>query len=237
MTKQTLPLARTSGADDFVLNPESLNKILQLAGNQVETLKYMQLAIRDKMGKAVELADFITEINKLVANAAYQAREKSRADIWSGAPGLTEHLRNLFSQTEFSAFQEFMATSSVDNLDADQIIMDYALSRSAQFMRAYTCDGNALTGEALDSMDTLFNAWLAKNQMISEGGIIYEGTSAGEIKQVKGASVHVNPDKLDALLSGNEFEQYVKEKTTKVSEILIRKNPYVEPNPQVESGA
>ena len=233
MTKAKLPIARSNGSTDLVLSSESLHKIIQLAGNHVETLEYLQSSLYDKVKKSAEYAGLMQEVAKLVENAVFQEQEKEKVNPWSGIPGLAGLLKAYYSTTEFSAFQEFMASKSGSNIQEEQIILDYALSRSAEFKRAYTSEGDMLAGASLDAMDILFNAWLAKNDLISQDGIIYVGTSKGEIKQMNGAPVTVDPDKVVALLDGGAFEQYVQEKNHKVH-ITVRANDYGEPQPATE---
>lgn len=236
MTKQKLEIARAPGdTGRFILNPDSLNKIVQLVGNQVKTLMYLQSSLNEKTGKAEEFTDLRVAVNKLVENALFQVKRLVQLDPWSGAAGLVDKLRAYFSATEFGAFQEFIAATSARNIAAEEITLDYAVGKSSQFMRAYTSEGNMLTGEALDAMDTLFNAWLAKNNMISEGGVIYEGLNTGEIKKVDGVNVRVNPEKLLALLNGDGFQMYVQKTTSKVNHIITRQNEYEESTPSAPS--
>lgn len=226
-----LPIARSGNEVGFVLSAESLHKILQLAGNQVETLDYLQAALAGKVGKAAEFAGLIQEVAKLVENAVFQEQEKEKLNPWSGAPKLTDLLGAYFSKTEFSAFQEFMAAKSVNAIEEASITLDYAVSQSAQFKRAYTRDGQMLVGAELDAMDTLFNAWLAKNNLISQGGSIYAGTSKGEIKQHNGQPVIADPHALIARLNEGEFERYVHEKNKKIT-IAVRENDYGDTQPE-----
>ncbi len=236
MTQQKLTIARSSSTTAFVLNPQSLERILQVAGNQVETLKYLEAALLKKTGKNVMFAGLMAEVNKIVANATFHAQQKDLLDPWSGDPKLVELLHKHFATSEFEAFQEFMARTSAANVNADKITMDYAVSKSGQFLRAYSSEDNPLATEALASMDTLFNAYLAKSNLISEGGVIYQGTPAGGIKQDNGSPVHAMPEEVIALLSGNTFADYVNEKAKSARQITIsiRQNEYPEEAPSME---
>ncbi len=252
MIRETLPIARTGAESRFVLNAESLNKILQLAGNQIDTLAYLQAALKEKAGNNPEFVGLMQEVGKLVKHAEYQLQAKEKLNPWSlvvastvnDAPRLIGLLRAHLSESEFDAFQDFLADTSIRHIaeyiksgaiKEGQITLDYAISRSSQFMRAYSSDGNMLEGEALDAMDTLFNRWLGKNDMISEDGVIYMRTE-DNIRKKNGAPVIADPDKLIAMFNGNGFEKFVQEKHPKVR-ITIRQNDYVEPKPTAESAS
>ena len=235
MTRAKLSIARSGAETRFVLNAESLNKILQLAGNQIDNPAYVGL---------------LQEVGKLVNNAEYQLQATEKLNPWSlvvastlnDAPRLIGLLRAHRSESEFDAFQAFLADTSIRHIKEHiksgaikegQITLDYAISRSSQFMRAYGSDVNMLEGEALDAMDILFNQWLSKNGMISEGGVIYMRTG-DKIRKENGAPVIADPDKLIAMFNGHGFEKFVQEKHPKVR-ITIRQNDYVEPTPAAES--
>ncbi len=87
-----------------------------------------------------------------------------------------------------------------------------------------------LSKETVDALDKLFNAWLAENYMISKGGVIYEGTKDGRIKQdEKGEKVRANPETLRNKISNKDagFAHYV-QKHNKSIHITVQEQPFPE---------
>ena len=235
-----LALARSSESGSFVLNPESLTKLLELVGNHVETLTYFDAALAVKIsqsGMKNEFSDLMNETKKLIESATYREQEKNKLSPWSGEADLMTQLKSYYNQTEFEAFQNFLAGQSASMLPAEVITLDCALSRQSEFMRAYSSEGTLLEGDALVAMDTLFNSWLAQpeRQMISKDGVIYAGTDKGEIKlDSEGKPVAADYDKLNQMLGdeSNEFARYVNKMNPSVN-VVIRQHPYEEePTPE-----
>jgi hypothetical protein len=225
----------------FILNPESLNKILQVAGNRVETLEYLHSALAARLKKSdsmPEYADVLGEIKKMVENAVAQEDKLDKLDVWSGSSRLLDKLKEVFSASEFSAFQDFMATKMVNNVPIEQIILDCQISDEGEFIRAYSIDGKVLEGDRLEAMDTLFNAWLAQaeNNMIMQDGIIYSGTDKGEvIKDKSREETKARTDRIRTMLADTKtgFEHYVQQKKPQAQIEIRRHEQEVEkPTPQ-----
>ena len=171
--------------------------------------------------------DLTNEVKKLVENAEYQEQNLSKIDYWSGAAGVGKQLLDHYSTTQLSAFQEFMAAKLASKVPGEKVTMDCIISDEAEFKRAYSIDGKVLEGDALEAMDTLFNAWLAQpgNEMIMQDGIIYSGTDQGEVaKDNSSNAVKERADKVRQLLSDpvKGFESYVQDKKQGAKIEIIR---------------
>ena len=100
-------------------------------------------------------------------------------------------------------------------------------------------DGIDLDDKNVAEMDTLFNAWLATNQLISKDGNIYEATEDGQIKlDQSGKPVRLEANAIREQI-GNQtsgFEQFMQKMNDSV-QITIQQQPYPEqPAAQEEAG-
>ena len=220
---ERLPLARTIGdKTKGIPTPAALNKAIEVAGNQIETLAYFATNLQESLikgGLVKECKQLLEEVKKLVDNA--QFREDNKGNPWLGDVAQIP----VINETDFNLFQKFLATTSATELKEDKVILDCALSDSAEFLRAYSNE----KGELLDAIDTLFNAWLAENNMISKGGVIYAGTAQGDIlEDKKGNPVAVPAEKLRAMLNTGEFAQFV-QKNNPAVQVNVRLHQYEAP--------
>lgn len=227
MAREKLPIARSSDSS-FILNAESLNKILQLAGNQVETLDYLQAALSEKIGKNEEFAGLMEEVTRVVDSAKFQDAEKSKLNSWSGSEGLIDKIRAVFDKTEFGAFQEFMAITSANKIPEEKITLHCALSDKSEFIRAYySDDDNPLSVDEHATMDTLFNTWLASSEhkMISKDGSIFAATEQGEVDS--GKDPKVTAKTLNSLLNDKVlgFAAYL-QKIKPGVQLTIQQHPF-----------
>ena len=212
--------------ETFILNPESLTKILQLGGNQVETLTYLQSALSEKVKKAgsmKEFSDLMVEVRKLVENAEFQDQRLNQLDPWSGAAGSIDKLHAIFSTSDFSAFQEFIATRAANTIPEGEIILDCTVNDKAEYLRAFSMNGKVLEGDTVDAIDSLFTGWLdqPENKMMMKDGVIYSRTDNHEIVQDKnGNAVKERADKIRAMLSNNSFERYVQQKNPGIKIVI-----------------
>lgn len=219
--------------ETFMLNPESLTKILQLGSSQVETMTYLQSALTEKIKKSntmSEFADLQSEVTKLVDNAIFQEQSLSNLDPWSGAAGLPDKLHAIYSMTEFSAFQDFMATRAAINVPEGVITLDCMVNDMAEYIRAFSMNGVVLEGETADAIDALFTGWLdqPENKMIMQDGVIYSKTDNDEIAPDKNDSVvKARAEKIRGMLSNKEngFEQYVQQKKPGTKIAIIQHDP------------
>ncbi len=216
----------------FELRSESLAKILEIAGSREETLSYFQSSLNEKINAAeaqADFSDFMPELERLIDNAIYQEQRLSQLDPWSGSLSTLSQLHDIYKATEFSGFQDFMASKSANSVPVEQITLDCMIGDGAEFKRAYSINGQQLDGEALDAMDTLFNAWLAQpeNNMIMKDGVIYAAADSGEIKPDQSAAVALaRAEKIREMLRDNThgFEHYVQQKKESARVNIVQHN-------------
>ncbi len=214
----------------FILSSESLKKILEVAGNRVEVLEYFQTSLKEKIARNPDYEKLLLEVDALVNSARYQDDEKNKLPLWSGKSDLPEILRASFDKSEFTAFQEFLVSQEIGQLKSKSITMDYAVNEeSAEYLRGYS--GDNLTDKDIHVMDTLFNAWLSKQDMTMQGGIVYVATKDGE--PVKNADSKNTAKNLNNLFLDKElgFAAYVAKSGAKI-ELTLQKRVYPTPTQQ-----
>lgn len=226
---ERLPIARKVGYKASLPSPESLNKAVEVASNQLETLQYLAANLYtslEKSGLVKECAQLIDEVGKLVANAQFNA--DNQVNAWLGN---VKKVLAANSISDFASFHNFLASMSASELKQQAVFLDCALSDSSEFIRGYSNEtGDVLEGDELQAMDTLFNAWLAENDMLSKGGVIYQATAHGDIAQdKKGNALIVPAEKLRTLLDKTtEFADFV-QKNNKGVQVAVRVHPYDTP--------
>jgi hypothetical protein len=113
--------------------------------------------------------------------------------------------------TDFEKWQGKLAKIASDVLANKSIKMDFAINKKdANIIRRYLeeIQEGELQGTWRDvekgsetemAMDAVFNAWLAKQKLISKSGVIYQCTENGEIAKDKaGNPIKANVEKLEA---------------------------------------
>lgn len=229
MSSQQLPIARIRGVKPSLPSPESLNKAVAVAANQLETLQYLATNLYtslEKGGLVKECSKLIDEVGNLVANA--QFNRDNQVNAWLGNVKQVLAANNI---TDFASFHHFLANMSAAELKQQAVTFDCAVSDSSEFIRGYCDDeGNVLDEEKVQVMDTLFNAWLADNNMLSKGGVIYQATAQGDIAQDKKGNALVAPaEQLRTLLDKtNGFGEFV-QKNNKEVQVAVRLHPYDAP--------
>ena len=125
-------------------------------------------------------------------------------------------LGDLPASTGFQTFQKNLAAKVARLIDKTAITFDFAISERSKLIRRYHSKGEPLDPSV---MDTLFNAWLAENNMIIKDRVVYEVTDSGKIKQDKDGPVRVSPDKhLDLVESKDKgYAKYVHKQNAKVN--------------------
>lgn len=232
-----LPLARERGGKDDLFTEAAINKAVEVSANNLEMLEYLSQnvdVVLKKAGKINQFSPLRNEIQTLVDNAKFQEEEKEKRNPWRLPDAYLEQPPT----TDFGSFHQFLASKFARELTEQTIYLDCALSDSAEFIRGYSnVDGKMLENEELETMDTLFNAWLADNEMISQGGVIYAGTAQGGIQQdKKGNPIIVPADKLRTMLEKTDaFSQFV-QKHNPSAEVKVRMHEYAAPKAGPEAG-
>lgn len=105
------------------------------------------------------------------ASALFQAQIDARVHQ-GGSPASAEE----------KAFYEQSFGVKIDDLPAiQQVQMDYAISKQADFLRGYSSGNQALDEGNTVRMDAIFNGWLVSNHLHNQDGVIYKTDSNGVI--------------------------------------------------------
>lgn len=198
---------------------QSLNAAMEVASTP-ESAGYFRDGVIEllKQEKKLESSQsLVSEVKKFAEYVGYN--NKSSGSVWSGVSILSE----------FKSFQQNLAASAIGNINEQDILLDFAVSRDSEFLRGYSSGGKALDDSTNAELDTLFNAWLAENNMISKGGVIYESDEAGEIKYDKGegAPKKADADELKRQIydKSSGFERFVHERKEDI-EFTVREHAY-----------
>ena len=221
MTKtrgERFALARTPYSKANLLTAPSVNKALEVCGNQWETLKYLAKSLYtylEKRGLLKEYDALMKEIEILVQNAEFQ--ENNKGNAWLGDKTLLP-----VGKTDFSLFQQFLADTFAKQLQEQVIVFGCAVSDNGEFIRGISDpDGNPLDDDAQEAINMVFNAWLAESHLINNPPMICVGTADGKLQEdKKGNPVAVQGGKLRAMLDDPKsgFAAFVQERnpSTKV---------------------
>ena len=188
---------------------------------------FLSLGLMDKDSVKQVVSILDTHAKKLE-----RAEELGTENLWNGKP--------LPSAQEVSAdhaakdLEKIMAETLVNNLT-----LDFAVGKGAELLRGYSANGASADPELVKVMDKLFSSWLAENEKISKGGVIYEGTKDGQLKRDKlGNPVKTDPEALREKIASKTdgFEPYVQEHNKSVQLTIHQRAHPDQPAPGEEAG-
>jgi hypothetical protein len=199
---------------------DAIEKCMEIATNS-DAANYFLTQLKkafDKVGKSINPDALLTKLSEFVDNVHLQ--RDLRADPWSG---------NVDIKTDFQNLQQNLAESAAKTIKSsvkDGIQMDFALSKQADFLRAFSPTDKATAA----ALDRIFNYCLANEGMISKGGVIYNANEHGEIqKDEAGNPVRANAEKIKKLINEG-LPKYLGEKGIKIT---TQEKDYPEKKPQV----
>lgn len=197
---------------------KSLYAAMEVASNP-ESARYFRDRFIERLEKEKMLdrsKAVVAEVKKFAEYVEY--KQKSSGGPWGG----------VLLPSEFKNFQRNLAASAVGNIKERDILFDFAINENSELLRGYSSGGKALDELTNAELDKLFNAWLAENNMISKGGVIYEADEAGEIKYDKaGNPQKADPDELKQKVhdKSSGFKRFVHERDEDV-ELNVREHAY-----------
>jgi hypothetical protein len=197
-------------ATQSIPQKEALLGAMDVAGNSVEGAKYLVTRFEEVLIKA-KVLDQSKELMRSVDDFAKYTEYKlvSHAQPWSGQSAI---------QSGFQNFHDNLAQDAAKNLDRlsgkerKRITFAFAIDENAQFLRGFFAEGKALEANEVQSLDILFNAWLANQGIVSKGGALYEADQKGQIK-TDNAGQPIKADSnliIKELITNKSFEAYVK---------------------------
>jgi hypothetical protein len=229
--KQTFRAVYATDDNQLMFDAEAIRKVVEITST-LDGVEYFQQQLHSMLEKRNQLQAYSTllkEVSLMVDSARYQ--DQHRGTPWSG-----DTYRPYLPQSDFASFQQFLASMSAQSIQQQQITLDCALSDASEYKRAFSSDGELLDGESLDAMDTLYNAWLAEQQLISKGGVIYQGTEEGDIREDKqGNPIKANAERLRAMMMDDKrgFSAYVKTNNKDI-QMIIHQHTYEQPQQSPE---
>lgn len=189
--------------------------------------KGIELALLDKTG---ESADYLlSQVEKRLKNAGSSA-QSNYVGVLDTLHKLIQYVKSAFSGGDswsgiaplqgFQNFQNKLAEDSAAKIDAEkQIQFDFAVSDNANLVRAYSTNGELLDDVTTESIDNLLNAWLAKNQMVNTGGVVYKASMNGKALQDSSGNLErADPLVLRSRMIDKEhgFESYIHKMNSEV---------------------
>lgn len=206
-----LPLVRAgSGSSTGMLpNATQLESAMNLATTPEAKVyllsEFMRVAKECGQTEHPAVTEVITILNENVLLG-------KQAAIWAGQP----------PKTPFQLQQDSLVARAAKVLSEGtlvRLILDIALSNTAELLRGYSQEGAPLDEETLAVIDKLFNAWLAQDELVSKGGVIYEGTTEGDPKtDAQGNPIRANATELRQKIP-EEFNSYAKKYNFEVTVI------------------
>ncbi|MBA2711623.1 MAG: hypothetical protein H0U57_13670 [Tatlockia sp.] len=164
--------------------------------------------------------------------------EEHRQNVYMQRPSQESQWRGMAPESSYNHYQSGRATLASKNLQANEISdvqVDFALSDSSQFLRAFSSNGQSLDTEVQISVDELLSTYLSKNNLFAEvtpeATIIYENDGNGHIRvDNKGQPVNADPEQVRELLQDSKkgFQSYLKEHGINSN---LRARPFPEETP------
>jgi hypothetical protein len=204
---------------------DEIKQAMDIGKNSIEGAKYLNQRVKERYEKSPisederrALFNKLDEYTQLV-----ECRLSSAERYWDGEPR---------AETDFINMQRNIAkieSKSLNDVIKGTLRMDIAVNKQSEFLRGYSIDGNPLDPKAQFSLDRLYNSWLAEENIMCQGGIYYESTSNGDIKQDKlGNQITVDPDKVEKL--SQKYENFLnKQQIEGLERVVIVQQKYPEP--------
>lgn len=198
-----LPLVRNSGSGvTHVPNSEAISKAMATSTTP-EAADYLMTQIKEIFSRHKNLDESIVQnvMETVQDYVGYVKLANQSGDEWAG----------IVPRSGFQNYQEGLAAISAKIIQDKSVELDYAISDDSQYLRGYSSNGVPLDTASSDAMDKCFNAWLAKNDLFSKGGVIYASTSNGEIKMEGDKPVKANAEDFRKLIEDPQrgFGQYL----------------------------
>lgn len=174
--------------------------------------------MKEGVGDMIERLEKYTELVKM--------RLSRSRDAWLGAGiSLSDH-QNMQENLANRASQALITLGVPEDLQ-----LDIAIKDSSQVLRAYSEGGKELEPEKIASLDTLYNAWLAKHNILLKDGILYKTDKDGIIlKNGAGEDITADPEETRTLIDNvsQGYKKFVQDKG--ISSLTIQQHimPVVE---------
>lgn len=189
---------------------EALLDAMKVAETSIEGAEYLATRFKTLL-KETKMIDKYKDILQKVEDFAKYTTFKlgSSANPWLGQINTSSNYKNMQAGIALDA------AKALQNISVQNITFDYAVNEQSQFLRLYSQDGQTLDPKTLESTDKLFNAFLAENNIVSQGSVLYQSTDHGQIKlDAAGNKARVDAQKFKDLISDPDkgFQKYMAKK-------------------------
>lgn len=196
---------------------------MKVGETSIEAAQYFAGRVKQIFSKAKLPDNVVKEVIEKVEEYARLVSFKltTGSHLWSGQPTESSDFNNMQKN-----IAEEAASKAIDLINGN-LRLDIAINNSAQLLRGYSVEGKALDANVVDSLDKLFNAWLAGKGVISKGSTLYEATENGEIKKgSQGKEIKADAERIKSLLNDKDqgFAQFLDKKGIK--DITIQQQEY-----------
>ncbi len=159
---------------------EPIFKSIEVSKSSIEGSQYFANQFEALLVATKATEQFSELLSRVKEFAKYtEFKLRSSNEPWLGQIRDSSDYKNMQAEAALSA------AHSLDSMNlgtTNSVAFEFAFSDKSEFLRGYSADSQSLTGESLKSMDTLFNAFLAENNMVSDGSVLYESNEQGKPK-------------------------------------------------------
>lgn len=229
--KQKLPIStRDKSFGDYMPGKDALLACFQLATSSeaaLYLLKQFEKRLQSlKMERDEKCAKMLARVAEFSRDISFTC--DNREDPWQGGEVLTD-FQNLQHNLSTGAAQLLK-----EKLPDAPLSIAFAINEVTNFVRGFSAAGKDLPPQLIQAMDKLCNAYFAENNLLSQGGAIYEATDMGVILRDKeGNPVRAKADKVKQLIKEG-LADYLSKKglEAKVEQQAFPK-PATPPPPQI----
>ena len=161
---------------------EALLNAMSIAESSVEAAQYLATRFKEILIEAKKL-DKYRDILTKVENFAQSVSLKLLSSVqpWKGeaAPSST------FQNEQLNKTKE--AISNLKSTAIGEVTVHFAINENSQFVRGYTSGNKPVDPKSAAELDKLFTSWLAGNNLVMEGGALFQASSLGKSKRMKKA--------------------------------------------------
>lgn len=182
-----------------------IKSAMEMAGGSIEGTEYLVSRIK-KLADSSKLLSKSPELKANVIAAIEQFAEYVKFKLtangqpWSGQRVESSDLKNMQKNIAESAVKELTGKLT-------SVKLDYAVSEKGHYVRGYSADSGALDSKSVESLDQLFNAWLASKDYIIKGGFLYNANDS-----VQSENTRISPDVVKKLMAEGGLAEFMAEK-------------------------
>jgi hypothetical protein len=203
----------TLSAIPNVPTQEALQDAMALAQNSTEAATYLASRFKEivmHLKKPEQYKELVSQLDNFARIVRFKLNASN--DTWSGKDAEKSAHKNM---------HENLANSAVKNLQEEKeksFTLDYAMDEKAHFLRGFSGDNKPLNEASANSMDILFNAYLAHNNIISKSGILYKADDNGDVQfSVSGEPLHADVERVKGMLNEKSFDKFLAQKGLKLT--------------------